>query len=179
MDITVESRALVVVAGLPGSGKSTLLRRAKADVPIRVLDTDHVRSALARLLPSSVPYGWYRPLVHVLHTARVLAVVLFSRRPVLLHDPATGAGTRTVFALLGTVSGRARHFVWIDCTPSEALAGQVARGRVLLKWSFARHMRRAPVVRARLLAGRRPPGWSSARLVDRDTASTGLYLKVA
>ncbi|ALG07106.1 AAA family ATPase [Kibdelosporangium phytohabitans] len=178
MDITVESRALVVVAGLPGSGKSTLLRRTQANVPIRVLDTDHVRSLMARLFPRSVPYGWYRPLVHVLHAARVLAVVLFSRRPVLVHDPATGAGSRTLFALIGALSGRDRHFLWIDCTPAEALAGQVARGRVLLKWSFARHMRRSPIVRARLLAGIRPLGWNTAQLVDRATANSGLYLKV-
>nr|WP_042183087.1 AAA family ATPase [Kibdelosporangium sp. MJ126-NF4]CEL15349.1 putative ATP/GTP binding protein [Kibdelosporangium sp. MJ126-NF4]CTQ95612.1 putative ATP/GTP binding protein [Kibdelosporangium sp. MJ126-NF4] len=179
MDITVESRALVVVAGLPGSGKSTLLRRTQANAPIRVLDTDHMRSLLADMLPRTVPYGWYRPLVHVLHAARVLAVVLFSRHPVLVHDPATGAGSRTVFAVIGFLSGRERHFIWIDCTPDEALAGQVARGRVLLKWSFARHMRRSPLVRSRLLAGRRPPGWSSAQMVDRDVASSGLYLKVA
>ncbi|ONI81167.1 Zeta toxin [Actinosynnema sp. ALI-1.44] len=179
MDITVESRALVVVAGLPGSGKSTLLRRAQANVPIRVLDTDHVRSALARLMPRSVPYGWYRPLVHVVHAARVLAVVLFAQQPVLVHDPATGAGSRAVFALIGALSRRERHFIWIDCTPAEALAGQVARGRVLLKWSFARHMRRSPAVRSRLSAGWRPPGWHSARLIDREETNSGLYLKVA
>ncbi|CAM3330023.1 AAA family ATPase [Kibdelosporangium persicum] len=179
MDITVESRALVVVAGLPGSGKSTLLRRTQANVPICVLDTDHMRSLLARLLPRSVPYGWYRPLVHLLHTARVLVTVLCSPRPVLLHDPATGAGTRTAFAVIGAITRRHRHFIWIDCTPAEALAGQVARGRVLLKWSFARHMRRSPEVRSRLLAGLRPQGWHTAQLVDRHAASTGLHLKVA
>ncbi|RSM89569.1 Zeta toxin [Kibdelosporangium aridum] len=179
MDFTVESRALVVVAGLPGSGKSTLLRRTQANVPISVLDTDHVRALLARLLPRSVPYGWYRPLVHVLHTARLLAIVLFASGPVLVHDPATGAGARTAFALMGVVSRRRRHFIWIDCSPAEALAGQVARGRVLLKWSFARHMRRSPQVRSRLLAGRCPQGWHTAQLVDRTTASTGLQLKVA
>ncbi|MCE7006473.1 ATP-binding protein [Kibdelosporangium philippinense] len=179
MDITVESRALVVVAGLPGSGKSTLLRHAKANVPISVLDTDQVRALLGRLLPSSLPYGWYRPFVHILHTARLLATVLFSSRPVLVHDPATGAGARTAFALMGALSRRHKHFIWIDCTPAEALAGQVARGRVLLKWSFARHMRRSPQVRSRLLAGRRPQGWHTAQVVDRTTASTGLQLKVA
>src|SRR5688572_5533087 len=123
MDITVESRALVVVAGLPGSGKSTLLRHTQANVPITVLDTDHVRSLMARLLPRSVPYGWYRPLVHLLHTARMLGIVLFSSRPVLLHDPATGAGSRLAFAVIGALSRRDRHFIWVDCTPAEALAG--------------------------------------------------------
>lgn len=167
------------MAGLPGSGKSTLLRHTQANVPISVLDTDHVRALLARLLPRSVPYGWYRPLVHLLHTARVLMIVLCSSRPVLLHDPATGAGTRAAFALIGVLSRRHRHFIWIDCTPAEALAGQLARGRVLLKWSFARHMRRSPAMRSRLLAGQRPQGWHTAQLVDRHTASTGLQLKVA
>ncbi|MBP2320236.1 hypothetical protein JOF56_000621 [Kibdelosporangium banguiense] len=179
MDITVESRALVLVAGLPGSGKSTLLRRTRANVPISVIDTDHLRNWLRRVLPSSVPYGWYRPLVHLLNTARIVGTVICSSRPVLVHDPATGAAARTAFAVIGAISGRRRHLIWIDCSPAEALAGQVARGRVLLKWSFARHARRSPVMRSRLLAGRTPQGWHTARIVGRDVASTGLCVRVA
>ncbi|MET0136313.1 MAG: AAA family ATPase, partial [Kibdelosporangium sp.] len=178
MDITVENRALVVVAGLPGSGKSTLLRRTWADVPIAVIDTDHIRSWLARVLPPNIPYAVCRPFVHLVNTTRVLLALLFSSRVVVLHDPATGAATRTVFALLGALTRRPRHLVWIDCTAEEALAGQIARGRVLLSWSFARHMRKSPAVRAQLIAGRTPPGWHSARLVSRETASAGLKLHV-
>jgi hypothetical protein len=178
MDITVESRSLVVVAGLPGSGKSTLLRRTRANVPIAVIDTDHVRSWFVRVLPVRVPYGICRPFVHILHTVRVLITVVCSGRPVLLHDPATGAGTRFVFAAIGALTGRPRHLIFIDCSPDEALAGQVARGRVLLKWSFAKHVHRTPALRSSLLAGQTPQGWHTARLVNRDTVRSGLNLLV-
>jgi AAA domain len=179
MDITVESRALIVVAGLPGSGKSTLLRQTQANVPIAVLDTDHLRSWFTRTLPANTPYALCRPFVHILHTLRILVMVVCSARPIVLHDPATGAGTRIAFALIGAITGRSRHLIWIDCTPAEALAGQVQRGRVLLKWAFASHVRRTPALRNRLLAGRTPQGWHTARLVDRPTASAGLRLQVA
>jgi hypothetical protein len=178
MDISVERRALLVVAGLPGSGKSTLLRRTHASTPIAVLDTDHVRAWLARIFSTRVPYSYYRPLVHLLHSLRVLGVLVFSARPVVVHDPATGAGTRALFAIAGSITGRPCHLLWVDCTPAEALAGQIARGRVLLKWSFARHLRRAPAVCTRLRAGHTPQGWRSATVVDRLTVTDGLYLTV-
>jgi hypothetical protein len=179
MDITVESRALVVVAGLPGAGKSTLLRRTRANVPIAVIDTDHLRSWFTRMLPKNTPYAVCRPVVHILHTCRVLIMVACSARPIVLHDPATGAGTRMIFALIGALTGRRRHLIWIDCTPAEALAGQQQRGRVLLKWAFAGHVRRSPTLRRHLRAGRPLRGWHTATMVDRRTVSAGLHVRVA
>ncbi|MEV4312818.1 AAA family ATPase [Actinocrispum sp. NPDC049592] len=178
MDITVESRALVVVAGLPGAGKSTLLRRTRANVPIAVIDTDQLRTWFRRVLPARTPYAVCRPVVHILHTLRVLIMVVCSERPIVLHDPATRTSTRVLFAVVGALTGRRRHLIWVDCTPAEALAGQEQRGRVLLKWAFAGHVRRSPELRRQLTNGRLR-GWHSAQVVDRSAASKGLRLQVA
>ncbi|WP_020671606.1 AAA family ATPase [Amycolatopsis nigrescens] len=178
LQLTVEPRALLVIAGLPGAGKSTLLRNTRASAPIDVLDTDQVRARLRARLPANTPYGWYRPLVHLLHAVRVLRALVRAPGPVVLHDPATGAGTRAVLVLLGALTGRPRHLLWIDCSPTEALIGQRSRGRVLLGWSFSRHARRAPRFRARLAAGRPPRGWLEASMADRAEARDGLHLRV-
>src|SRR5690606_32068255 len=95
------------------------------------------------VLPRGHPYSYYRPLVHVLHTLRLVATAMRAPGPVVVHDPATGALTRTAFVVLGVLTGRSRHLLWIDCTAHEALAGQHHRGRVLPRWSFARHVRNA------------------------------------
>src|SRR4051812_14016440 len=86
----VDRRALLVVAGLPGAGKSTLLRNTHASTPVEIVDTDQVRDLLAARLPPGTPYGRYRPLVHLLHEARVLRALVCAPGPVVLHDPATG-----------------------------------------------------------------------------------------
>lgn len=180
IQVEIEPRALLVVAGLPGAGKSTLLRGAEADqdVPVTVLDTDQVRAWLAGLLPARTPYACYRPLAPVLQRLRLVATALFATGPVVMHHQATGAFTRVVLALLGTLSRRPCHLLWVDCTPTEALDGQYQRGRMRLKRSFARHVRRASRVRTRLLAGRPPRGWRTVTVIDRAAAARGLRLLV-
>lgn len=177
LQMTIEPRALVVIAGLPGSGKSTLLRRMAADEPIAVLDSDQMRDRLAARMPAGTPYSRYRPLVHILHRLHV-TVSAFSRAgPVVVHDPATGAPTRTWLLLLGLFSRRSRHFVWVECSPSDALAGQRTRGRVLRCDSFQRHVRRLPRLHAALRHG--PRGWTRTRIIDRGRAKGGLRLVVS
>lgn len=173
--LTIEPRALVVIAGLPGSGKSTLLRCTQTDTPVTVLDSDQLRDRLRALLPRT-PYSRYRPLVHVLHRLRVTWHVLREPCPVVVHDPATGAATRLWLRLLGQLAGRARHFVWVDCSPAQAAAGQRARGRVLRRGSFIRHVRRLPRVRAALSTG--PRGWHTTTIIDRVAVGHGLRLRV-
>jgi predicted kinase len=175
--IDVGRRTLLVVAGMPGAGKSTLLRGLCASDPVEVLDTDQVRARLAVRFPHT-PYGRYRPLVHVLHDVRVLGALIRAPGPVVVHDPATGALTRAVLVVLAALTGRAGHLLWVDCTEQEAVDGQHSRGRILLRWSFRRHARRASRIRARLLAGRSPRGWRSASVTDRSSARRGLYLSV-
>ncbi|HET6499754.1 MAG TPA: AAA family ATPase [Amycolatopsis sp.] len=172
----IEPRSLVVIAGLPGSGKSTLLRGTRANGTLAVLDSDEMREKIAALLPRGTPYARYRPLVHVAHRLRVSLTTLREPGPVVVHDPATGAATRTWLLALGRLTGRARHFLWVDCTPEEAVAGQRARGRVLRRAAFRRHVRRLPRVHAALRDG--PRGWDATTVLDRATAANGLYLTV-
>lgn len=172
--MTVEPRALVIIAGLPGSGKSTLLRGTEADAPFVVLDSDLTRDRLREWLPAGTPYSRYRPLVHVLHRLRVTFRVLREPGAVVVHDPATGAATRTWLMLLGLLSRRPRHFLWVECSPADAAAGQRSRRRVLREGSFVRHVRRLPKVHAALRAG--PRGWHATTIVDRTAAAEGLRL---
>ncbi|WP_246271886.1 AAA family ATPase [Amycolatopsis acididurans] len=171
----IEPKSLVVIAGLPGSGKSTLLRSTESDAPLAVLDSDQMRDRLRELVPPGTPYSRYRPVVHVLHRLRVTASVLREPGPVVVHDPATGAATRTWLMLLGRLAGRSRHFVWVEASPEEAAEGQRVRGRVLREGSFARHLRRLPRMHAALREG--PRGWDQTTVLDRSLARQGLHLQ--
>lgn len=173
--MTVEPTALVVIAGLPGSGKSTLLRSVESDTPFVVLDSDTTRDRFTARLPAALPYVCYRPVVHLVHRLLVSIVVLRDRGTVVVHDPATGVPTRAWLVLLGVLSRRPRHFLWVECPPDVAAEGQRARGRVLRKGSFARHLRRLPRVHATLRTG--PRGWHTTTVVDRDAAAEGLQLR--
>lgn len=160
-------RELLVVAGIPGAGKTTLLSHA-ATGAMPVLDSDQVRSRLRGRLPASLPYRFYRPLVHLLHRARVVGFALKGGGPLVVHEPSTRATTRGLLAILGLVTRRPVRLLWLDVTPEEARAGQVARGRVIRQHSFARHVRRAEKLRRALRAGWVPAGWRGARIVTRD-----------
>jgi energy-coupling factor transporter ATP-binding protein EcfA2 len=167
--VAIERRALVVVAGLPGSGKSTLLRDVCSNAPVTVVDSDHDRAWLAARLPKNTPYARYRPLVHTLHRLRIAALAASSPGPIAVHAPATGLGTRLTLVAIGVLTRRPRHQLWVDCTPEEALAGQIERGRIVPTKSFAKHVSRAPRLRAKLGTGP-PRGWQSARVVERGDA---------
>ncbi|QXV59488.1 AAA family ATPase [Amycolatopsis sp. TNS106] len=160
-------RDLLVVAGIPGAGKTTLLSRAATgDLP--VLDSDQVRARLRARLPSALPYRFYRPVVHLWHRARVVRFALADGGPLIVHEPSTRATTRGLLALLGLVSRRPVRLLWLDVTPEDARAGQVARGRVIRRHSFARHVKRAEKLRGALRDGWVPAGWHGARMVTRE-----------
>lgn len=159
-------RDLLVVAGIPGAGKTTLLSRA-ATGAMPVLDSDQVRSRLRSRLPAALPYRLYRPLVHLLHRARVVGFALKGGGPLIVHEPSTRATTRGLLAMLGLLTRRPVRLLWLDVTPEEARAGQVARGRVIRQHSFARHVRRAEKLRRTLRAGWVPAGWRGAHIVTR------------
>lgn len=176
--IKVGPRDLILLAGLPGAGKTTLLAGLRDTPAVTVRDSDQLRATLDARLPSWLPYRTYRPLVHVAHQLRVLLAVLRAPGPVLLHDPATRACTRTALASLARLSGRPAVFIWLDVSPPQALDGQRARGRVLPPRSFARHVARADVLRCALLAGAVPPGWRCVVLLDRSATQSGLQVAV-
>ncbi|UUV34947.1 ATP-binding protein [Amycolatopsis roodepoortensis] len=160
-------RDLLVVAGIPGAGKTTLLSRA-ATGAIPVLDSDQVRARLRERLPPALPYRFYRPVVHLWHRARVVRFALADGGPVIVHEPSTRATTRGLLALLGRMSRRPVRLLWLDVSPEDARAGQVARGRVIRRHSFARHVKRAGKVRRALRDGWVPSGWHGARMVTRE-----------
>lgn len=167
---------LIVVAGLPGAGKSTLLRTMDIRSHAVVLDSDQVRDRLTALLPAWVRYRWYRPVVHLIHRARIALYAATSAKPVIAHEPATRASTRTLLATIGMLASRNRHLLWISATAEEARQGQQQRGRVINPRSFARHVRRARSVERRLRERRHLRGWHSTRLVRRPAARSALVL---
>ncbi|MEQ0562039.1 AAA family ATPase [Amycolatopsis sp. NEAU-NG30] len=160
-------RDMLVVAGLPGAGKTTMLRHAAPGLP--VLDSDEVRARLGAVVPS-VPYRWYRPLVHACHRLRIAGRAFAADGPIVVHEPSTRASTRALLALIGAATGRSVRLLFLDVTAEQALAGQHSRGRLVRPRSFARHVRRVGKWREELLAGRVPPGWREVRVIDRHQA---------
>ena len=176
--IALPDRALLLIAGMPGAGKTTLLQRLRAPRDsVVVLDSDAIRAALARRWPLA-PYRRYRPLVHLLHRLGIGRAALGAVPVLVVHLPATGALTRAALAALAWLTGREAHVVWLDADPTQARAGQLARGRVVPAGSFAGHSRRAVAVTRRLRQGGRLPGWRSATLLDRAAARRGIVLTV-
>ena len=167
-------RALVVVAGLPGAGKSTVLHKLVAPPGTVVLDSEQVRARLRVLLPDSVPYRWYRPLVHAAHRARIAWACLRARGRVIAHEPSTRGTTRLMLVLFALLGGRRRVLLWLHVGPEEALAGQHARGRLIRGHSFQLHVHRAQRVHRALLSGRAPRGWQDVHLFTREDVSGGL-----
>jgi predicted kinase len=167
-------RTLLLVAGMPGAGKSTLLAGLPPRPGLRVLDSDAHRVALARRLPG-LPYGRYRPLVHLVHRLALVRAACSGVRTVVVHLPATAASTRTAVVLLAALTGRAAHLLWLHADPGAALGGQRERGRVVPSSSFAGHARRAVATSRRLQHGR-PVGFRDVILLDRASARAGLVL---
>ncbi|MGH3872736.1 MAG: AAA family ATPase [Pseudonocardiaceae bacterium] len=176
--IALPDRALLLVAGMPGAGKTTLLQRMQASCDsVAVLDSDAIRAVLARRWPA-VPYRRYRPLVHLLHRLAIGRAALGTVPVLVVHLPATDAPTRAALAGLARLTGRQAHVVWLDADPTQARAGQLARGRVVPAGSFARHARRAVAVTRRLRQGGRLLGWRSVTLLDRTAVARGVGLTV-
>ena len=130
-------RLLVVVGGLPGSGKTTLLRRVQR-AGITGLDSEQVTERLRRA-GTVVPYRVLRPLVHVLHRARVLRGIAGGEPVVVLTDPWTGPRWRAAVLRAAARAGRRVRVVLIDASAADARSGQVARGRALPAHRMRRH----------------------------------------
>ncbi|GAA4829039.1 ATP-binding protein [Saccharopolyspora rosea] len=177
--VRVGRRSLVVLAGVPGAGKTTALAKLRTDADVAVLDSEQVRGRLRRLLPARLRYRWYRPFVHLVHRSRIAWFCLSRGGPVLAHEPATRATTRGLLLAVAALTRRQRVLVWLHADPTEALAGQRVRGRLIRPRSFLRHAQRAERVHRRLRAGRRPRGWPSVHLLTRDDVADGLRLDVA
>ena len=175
--VRVKPRSLVVLAGIPGAGKTTLLTRLDADGPVTVLDSDQVRTWLEPRVP--LPYKYWRLFVHLTHRMRVFWAALFSPGLLVVHEPSTRPGTRFMLLLAGLLSGRSRHFLWLDASAAQALDGQIARKRIVRTHAFERHVRRGSSMRARFEAGWVPFGFTGVTLLTRAGTSGGLRILVS
>lgn len=175
--VRVQPRSLVVLAGIPGAGKTTLLNRLDADEPVTVLDSDQVRSWLEPRVP--LPYKYWRVFVHLTHRMRVFWAALFCAGLLVVHEPSTRPGTRFMLVLAGVLSGRSRHFLWLDASAAQALDGQIARKRLVRTHAFERHVRRGSSMRAQFEAGWVPFGFRSVTLLTRAKTSGGLRIMVS
>ena len=136
-------RVLVVVGGLPGSGKTSLLRRWLSTEPAGIVGLDS-EDVAARLVTAGVrlPYRWLRPLVHLVHRARVLRVVRGDAPLVVLTDPWTAPWWRGLVSRTARSNGRAVRLVALDAPEEVAERGQDQRGRVVPGRSMRRHTAR-------------------------------------
>ncbi|WP_344596863.1 AAA family ATPase [Actinomadura vinacea] len=165
------------MAGLPGAGKSTLLERVyrlrgdeTGPVPIDggwVIDSRQARNRWAlRLGP--LPVRAWVPLVNATHVWWIARAVLRGEG-VVAHTRGTWPHILHLFSWLAGRHGARVHLVLIDVDPGTALAGQVARGRVVTAVTFARHCRRwRPLVR-RARDGAVPPA-ATVSLLNRAEA---------
>lgn len=174
--LDVPGRTLVLVAGMPGAGKSTLLATLPPEDSTVVLDSEHARDRLVRRLPDGTPYPLYRWAVHLLHRLAVVREALAGPDTVVVHLPSTTTGVRHAVRLLARAGRREPHLLWVHAEPGDALAGQHIRGRVVRGRAFAGHAARAGDVARRLRAEGPPPGWASARVLDRSCAHRGLRM---
>ncbi|MGW6021679.1 AAA family ATPase [Streptomyces sp. NPDC055099] len=157
---------LIVVSGLPGSGKSTLMRRAVAGPRI---DSQDTRDRWARRMPSLLPYAVYRPLVRIAHYAG-LRKALRSGEGVVVHDCGTQAWVRRWLAREAARRGTTLHLLLLDVPPDTAIEGQLARGRGVSRYAFARHRRTVGRLVGAAERGDLPRGCGSAVLLDRTAA---------
>lgn len=173
--LALPGRTLLLVAGMPGAGKSRLLAGLPAAPGVAVLDSETYRAVLRRVL-HPLPYAVYRPLVHLWHRLAVLRAAASRARTVVVHLPATDAGTRAAVARLAALTGRSAHLLWLHVDAEEARRGQRDRGRVVPDPSFRAHAVRAARTTAELREGERPPAWGTVTVLDRDAALPGLRL---
>ncbi|MEV0118821.1 AAA family ATPase [Streptomyces sp. NPDC050844] len=159
---------LIVVSGLPGSGKSTLMRRAVAGPRI---DSQDTRDRWASRMPRFLPYAVYRPLVRVAHYAG-LRRALRSGEGVVVHDCGTQAWVRRWLAREAARRGTTLHLLLLDVPPQTAVEGQLARGRGVSRYAFARHRRTVGRLVGAAERGDLPRGVGSALLFDRTAAGT-------
>ncbi|WP_407989784.1 AAA family ATPase [Kitasatospora sp. CMC57] len=130
--------AVVVVSGLPGSGKSTALHHWADAAPVIDPRTTHL--ACEAVMPAWLPYAVYRPWARLRHFHR-LRTAARDGGHLLVHDCGSRSWLRGHLARLLRAQGRELHLVILDVGPTEALAGQHARGRWAPPRTFTRHDR--------------------------------------
>jgi predicted kinase len=174
--------AAVFVGGIPGAGKTTFLARTVRAGDAVVLDSADVRRRMRARLGRRVPYGLYRPLVHLIHLLRVWRA-LADPAPVVVHDCATRGSLRRVLLRRAARRGRPVCLLLLDVDPAVARGGQDTRGRRVRAHAMRRHERRW----ARMVRGTPPrpvpalsgEGFTDIRVLDRAAADAVAGLRFA
>jgi len=155
---------VVLIVGIPGAGKTTLIDRAASPSDWTVLDLDRFRRRLRpRLRRIPVFYPFY-----------VLAIIVAIARDthVVVEARGTYAWLRRLVAACARFRGRQAVIVLLDASPEDAIAGEVARGRVapsgVMRVNTTRWSRLLNAARSGMLA---TEGWSQVLVLDRDQAS--------
>lgn len=169
--------SLVILTGLPGAGKTTLLRRlyglGTESAPVMAGTTVVIDSSQARQhwhgRLAWAPYAVRRVVVFVTHVNRIRRA-LAEGRAVVAHNRGCGAPVLRGFAWLARRHGASFHLLLLDAPAEDALAGQVARGRVVEPRAFARYRRRWESLLLRVSDGDPAPA-SGARVIDRAQAA--------
>lgn len=175
--LALPGRSLLLVAGMPGAGKSTLLAALPPTPGVTVIDSEDYRRLLRRAF-GPVPYGVYRPLVHLWQRLAVLVAAVWGAPTLVVHLPATSERTRAAVARLAAATRRSAHLVWLHVDAADARRGQVERGRIVPECSFAAHAQRAAATTPALREAP-APGWHGVTVLDRATAAAGLRLDTA
>ena len=171
VELRFPADSVVVVAGIPGAGKSTLLRRLFSDTDERVLDSERLRNRWMPFL-GSIPYAWWRPLLHITHYIHVLRAIR-AGGPLVIHECATRPLGRRLIGYQARRSGLAVHLLLLDVPADVARAGQQSRGRVVRPRSMTTHTHRWPhlLTQATTTPATLIPGALTARVLTRSQAN--------
>ncbi|MFG6196639.1 AAA family ATPase [Nonomuraea sp. JJY05] len=175
--------SLVILTGLPGAGKTTLLRRlygldGAESLPVTVGAVVVVDSYQSKRHWHE-RLGWApgplrRAVVFVTHLSRIRRALALGHS-VVAHNRGCAPYVLRGFAWLARSHRASFHLLLLDAPPEAALAGQVARGRVVAPRTFARHQRRWESLSARVKSGDPAPA-AGAFIVDR--AQAGLLQEI-
>ncbi|MEV4169003.1 AAA family ATPase [Nonomuraea sp. NPDC049709] len=169
--------SLVILTGLPGAGKTTLLERlyglhGAESLPVVagtavVIDSSQSRRHWQGRL-TWAPYPVRRAVVFVTHVTRIRQA-LTQGHAVVAHNRGCAPYVLRGFAWLARRHNASFHLLLLDAPADAALAGQLARGRVVAPRTFARHQRRWESLLTRVKGGDPAPAMG-ARIVDRAEA---------
>lgn len=150
-ELRYPTASVLIVAGIPGAGKTTLMRRifgisGTETQPVctaegvHVLDSEQSRNYCRRCF-HGIPYGVWRPAVHLLQYVRILRI-LSRKTPVVIHETGTRFWIPSTIRFVSALRGWQLHVVLLDVPPPVAAASQSERKRVVRRRTFEMHCRR-------------------------------------
>jgi predicted kinase len=173
--LIVPRDSAVLVAGAPCAGKTTLLRRV-AGARAERLDSEDIY-ALVGARPGL--RAFLRPLIHLVHHARIHLRLHRRGGAVLVHETGTRRFVRRAIATSARRGGHPPHLLVLDVPPEVARAGQLARKRSVRDAVFDRHIARLRALLAEPAGIAERDGFASVTLLSRDEANRLTALRFA